>query len=344
MIVPEKIIILSKLHEKINNYSFCGVSERLNEVIENSINNNRWFTKEFIIKAIQSVNQFLNPEKLNRWKLNYSDINKSNIKKVAVIMAGNIPLVGFHDFLCVYITGNKFIGKLSTQDKYLLPFIAQEIIDIAPKEEKYIEFTESRLSEFDAIIATGSNNSSRYFEHYFGKYPHIIRKSRNSIAVLSGKESDEDIRLLMDDIFLYFGLGCRNVSKVFIPCNYDFSRLIKAMDVYKDILLNHNKYMNNYEYYKSIYLLNQISFIDTGFCMIVENIAVSSPISVMYYQQYTSLNQVISYVNENRENIQCIVSADYNISNDVVAFGKSQEPNLWDYSDGIDTIQFLESI
>ena len=344
MIVSEKIIILSSLQKKLTDYIENGTSEKLNDAISNSIQHNKWFTQDFVIKAIRSISYLLSAENLNKWKQSQGQIKSANVNKIAVIMAGNIPLVGFHDFLCVYITGNMFIGKLSTQDKFLLPFIAQEIINIAPEEKKYFEFAETRLPEFDAIIATGSNNSARYFEHYFNRYPHIIRKSRSSIAVLTGNESKEELNLLMDDIFLYFGLGCRNVSKIYVPRNYDFTPLIKAMDGYKDILWNHNKYMNNYEYYKTIFLLNQIPFTDIGYSILQENSAISSPISVLHYEFYDDRTWLNEEINKNREKIQCVVAKEFNLNDTVVSFGKSQKPELWDYADGVNTIQFLNDM
>jgi hypothetical protein len=264
-------------------------------------------------------------------------------KKVAVVMAGNIPLVGFYDFMCVLISGNIFIGKLSSQDKFLLPAIAKELTNIEPSVSKYIVFTEERLPAFVAVIATGSNNSSRYFEYYFGKYPHIIRKNRNSIAILNGKESKEDIDFLADDIFLYFGLGCRNVTKIFVPEGYDFTMLKKALRKYKDCLSMHSKYMNNYDYNKSIFLINQIPHTDLGFCLLKEDVSIASPISVLNYEYYINISDVINSISINRDNIQCLV-AGKTYTNYTVPFGKSQQPELFDYADGVDTMEFLISL
>jgi len=257
-------------------------------------------------------------------------------------MAGNIPLAGFHDFMCVLISGNIFVGKLSSQDKYLLPAIAEELNGIAPSVKESVFFTEERLPPFDAVIATGSNNSSRYFEYYFGKYPHIIRKNRNSVAILNGMESKEELGLLADDIFLYFGLGCRNVTKIFIPEGYDFTMLTKALRKYKDRLSMQSKYMNNYDYNKSIFLINQILHNDLEFCILKEDNSIASPISVLYYEYYRDISDVINYISVNREKIQCLV-AGKTYTNYTVLFGKSQQPELWDYADGVDTMEFLIS-
>ncbi|NTW33020.1 MAG: acyl-CoA reductase, partial [Bacteroidetes bacterium] len=303
--------------------------------------NNPWFPRENIIYSLKAIASSLSKDNLEKWLSPYSDKALSTAsKKVAVIMAGNIPLVGFHDFLSVLISGNIFIGKLSSQDKFLLPALANELIAIEPSIKNNIIFTEGRLPAFDAVIATGSNNSSRYFEYYFGKYPHIIRKSRTSIAIISGKESVEELRSLCDDIFLYFGLGCRNVNKLYIPQNYDFTVLKKAIGTYRDKLFTHNKFMNNYEYNLSVFLINQISHIDTGFCLLKNDASFASPISVINYEYYSDITDVLNNISANREKIQCIVGGK-SYTNDTVTFGKSQQPELWDYADGVNTMKFL---
>ncbi len=196
------------------------------------------------------------------------------------------------------------------------------------------------LKGFDAVIATGSDNSSRYFEYYFGKYPHIIRKNRNSIALLSGNESREDLELLASDVFLYFGLGCRNVTKLYVPAAYNFTALLETFNIYKDRLSMHNKYMNNYEYNKSIFLIDRVAHLDTGFCLLKEDIALASPISVLFYEYYKDTAEVLNNISVKRDKIQCLVAGE-KLTDFTVSFGKSQQPELWDYADGVDTMKFL---
>ncbi|TXD69199.1 acyl-CoA reductase [Aequorivita lipolytica] len=296
-----------------------------------------WFTLENIKFSLNSWGEALSEENLQQWVSNYK-IEETEPKTIAIIMAGNIPLVGFHDFLSVLISGNKVLAKLSSNDKTLLPFIAEHLISIEPKFKGYIEFTEGRLKDFDAVIATGSNNTSRYFDYYFGKYPNIIRKNRNSIAVLAGNETEEDLTKLADDIFRYFGLGCRNVSKIYIPEDYDFEPFFKAMYSWKDIIHNH-KYINNYDYNKAVYLMDSFPLLDNEFMLLKEDSGFSSPISVVFYEKYTSLERLEVELKIQSEKIQCTVSKT-GLQNEV-AFGKAQNPELWDYADGVDTVEFL---
>ncbi|MFA4852055.1 MAG: acyl-CoA reductase [Bacteroidales bacterium] len=345
MLHPEKrILLFAELGNRLLNYLKCGFPVEFEDAISQSCQCNRWFTNENIAFSLNAIAQNLSNKKLERWINPYKgNLSRNYPKKVAVIMAGNIPLVGFHDFMCVLISGNIFIGKLSSQDKYLLPAIAKEVISIEPSLKEFILFTEERLPAFDAVIATGSNNSSRYFEYYFGKYPHIIRKNRNSIAILNGKESKEELDLLADDIFLYFGLGCRNVTKIFVPEGYDFTMLKKALGKYKDVLSMHSKYMNNYDYNKSIFLINQIPHTDVEFCLLKEDVSIASPISVLNYEYYRNISDVINYISVNRDKIQCLVAGE-TYTNYTVPFGKSRQPELWDYADGVDTMEFLISL
>lgn len=301
---------------------------------------NLWFTPENIEFALKETIDSLSEENIVKWIKMYPNIEKNNSsKKIGVISAGNIPLVGFHDFLSVLITGNSYIGKFSSKDDTLLPAIIKILIDIEPEFKNYIQIKENKLSDFDAVIATGSNNSSRYFEYYFGKYPHIFRKNRNSVAVLTGNETEEDLKKLADDIFIYFGLGCRNVSKLFLPENYDLEKIFKACDLYSD-LANHNKYSNNYGYTRSIYLMNNIIFWDNGFMLLTENKQYSSPVSTVYFEHYTDINEVKSKLLFEDEFLQCIVSNDKTIKG-ALNFGQTQKPNLWDYADNVDTMKFL---
>jgi len=307
----------------------------LSDLINNQHLNNPWFTPENVRAAINAIAVELTEENLIRWTSNYTQF-KEEIRavKVGVIMAGNIPLVGFHDFISVLISGNKLIAKTSSKDSELIVYIAEILCSINPEFRSKIEFTDGPLTGFDVVIATGSNNSSRYFEYYFGKYPNIIRKNRNSIAIIDGGESSAELEALGADIFSYFGLGCRNVSKIYIPEGYEFLPLAENWESFS-ACINHQKYANNYDFNKAVYLVNKEYFYDTGYLLMKEESKLSSPVSVLYYEYYKSkyaLKQQIELLNER---IQCIVSRSD------IAFGKAQSPHLWDYADGIDTIEFL---
>ena len=315
---------------------------KFEELIKTIHFTNPWFTEEFIRLAVNSISKSLSREKIENWLKKYPGLYNSNdepLKKIGVILAGNIPLVGLHDFISVLITGNIFKGKLSSKDDKLLVFIADLLIDINKELGNRIFFTENKLTGFEAIIATGSNNSARYFEYYFNKYPNIIRKNRNALAVLTGDETVDELKHLGNDIFSYFGLGCRNVSKLFVPENYNFNDFFKAIEKYNHLFVHH-KYANNYDYNRTVYLLNREHHLDNGFVLLKENEGIASPIGVIYYQFYISLAQVNEYLRINRDKIQCIVSSGNAIAN-AVKPGQAQFPKLWDYADGADTVQFL---
>jgi len=317
--------------------------EQFKNVIRQASLNNEWFTQKNILFSVKSIAENLKKENLNKWLANYPQLqNYKTGKNVAVIMAGNIPLVGFHDLLSILITGHKAVVKLSSKDDVLLKGIAELLFSINPEFKNYIYFTDERLKNFDAVIATGSNNSAQYFEYYFGKYPNIIRKNRNSTAVLTGNETEKELKLLADDIFQYFGLGCRNVSKLYIPDDFDLDRLFKAVYHYKEII-NHNKYANNYTYNRSIYMMNKIDFFENGFLILKEDLGMSSPISVVFYERYHNSDMVKQRLNIDKEQIQCVVS---NIKDlpQRVAFGEAQKPELSDYADNVDTVKFLLSL
>ncbi len=303
---------------------------------------NGWFTQENIRFALKSWGEALSEENLQKWISKYNIESSKALQKdektIAIVMAGNIPLVGLHDFLSVLVTGNKVLAKLSSNDKTLLPFLAEQLIFIEPEFKNYIEFTEGRLNHFDAVIATGSNNTARYFEYYFGKYPNIIRKNRNSVAVLTGNETEVELQKLADDIFRYFGLGCRNVSKIYIPEDYDFEPFFKGMFSWREIIHN-NKYINNYDYNKAVYLMDSFPLLDNEFMLLKEDKGFSSPISVVFYEKYTSKYAVKKKVESESENIQCLVT-NAGLPNEI-PFGKAQTPELWDYADGVDTVDFL---
>ena len=302
--------------------------------------NNGWFTPENILFAVENWSKALNINNINQWleKYNFKEIKPKN---VAIIMAGNIPLVGFHDFISVLISGHNVIVKQSSNDKQLLPYLAKYLISVEPEFKNRITFTEDKLEKFDAVIATGSNNTARYFEYYFKDKPSIIRKNRNSVAILTGNESDEDLKALSEDIFRYYGLGCRNVSKIFVPIDYNFDSFFNAMYDWNPII-NQTKYANNYDYNKAVYLMSDFKILDNGFLMTKEDEGYASPISVVFYEYYDSLDQLKIKLNQDKDLIQCIVSK--NSSENQIPFGKTQKPELWDYADNVDTIGFLLKI
>ena len=254
-------------------------------------------------------------------------------------MAGNIPLVGFHDFICIMMSGHKIVAKLSSDDNRLLPAIASKLIEVEPEFAGQITYSEDKLTNFDAVIATGSNNTSRYFEYYFRNVPHIIRMNRNGVAVLTGSETKEELSLLGEDIFMYFGLGCRSISKVFVPKSYSFEGFFRAIENYKYVA-DHNKYYNNYEYYKSIYLINSVKHFDNGFLLMKEDIGFASPPAVLFYEEYENLKNLNNRLELEKNEIQCIVSHQKDVAG-AISLGCAQKPDLWDYADGVDTIEFM---
>ncbi len=310
----------------------------LQEVVNKTFIYNTWFTKENTNRALQNIaKEFLNKEKVQNWISAYDlEHTTYDSKVIAIVAAGNIPMVAFHDILCVLISGNQLQLKLSEKDKYLLPFIFEKLTEIEPafKDTIYIQF---KLENFDAIIATGSNNTARYFEYYFSKYKNIIRRNRNSIAILTGNETEEDIENLGHDIFDYFGLGCRNVSKIFVPKDFDLMSLKEGLSKHKEVS-QHNQYMNNLDYQRTLYLMNQTPLIDIDFINIVENKSLHSPISCLHVERYENIDEVNNYIIDEKENIQCVIGKDY------LAFGKSQQPGLSDYADNVDTMKFILSL
>ncbi len=309
--------------------------------IEESIKQNPWFNKENILYALHAIGNNLQKGNINQWLSLYPDkeMFSQTPQKIAVIMAGNIPIVGFHDFLSILMTGNRVLAKLSSNDQFLFPAIAELLLEIEPSFKDYIELTTQKVSGFDAIIATGSDNTSRYFEYYFGKYPHIIRKNRNSVAILNGKEDEKKLSDLSDDIFLYYGLGCRNVSKLFVPEGYDFASLLKVSQKYSSFS-EFSKFRNNYDYRKTVCLMNNIPFMDGGFFILQENEAFSSPLSVLHFEYYRNMKDVVQQIEFNKDKLQCVVSESTDIY-DRIPMGESQKPQLWDYADHVDTLLFL---
>lgn len=301
---------------------------------------NGWFTVENVLYACEGWHKSLTEKKLKNFTNN---IDFKNIipKNIAVVMAGNIPLVGFHDLLSVLISGHSAIVKQSSNDKHLLPILAKYLEYVSNDFKNKINFCEGKLEGFDAVIATGSDNTARYFDHYFGKYPSIIRKSRNSVAVLTGNETQEELSNLSDDIFTYFGLGCRSISKIYIPTNYNFDSLFNAVFKHKDII-NNAKYANNYDYNKAVYLMSLFDLLENGFLMLKEDSSYSSPISSLFYEKYEDLEKLKKQLITDSDFIQCIVSKGF-VDNEV-DFGETQKPKLTDFADGINTLVFLSSL
>ena len=339
---------MSELKDRIKKleklgYFFSNISEvdsrydTFFEAIDRAQIQNVWFQKKACITAIQSWGSALQPDKIARWESNYPRKDNHNPKTIAVIMAGNIPLVGLHDLISIWISGNRALVKCATKDSILIPFI----VGIDPLFQSLTSFTDGQLEGFDAVIATGSNNAARYFDYYFSKYPHIIRKNKNGIAVLNGSETQEDLENLGKDILQYYGLGCRNVSKLYLSKGFDLDLVFGGLYPYAHVI-EMNKYANNYDYNKAVYLMSEFDFLENGFFMLREYKAISSPIATGHYEFYETLGPLKSHLLEQRENIQCIVSK-ANIEG-AIPFGQAQNPQLWDYADGVDTIEFLKGL
>lgn len=308
----------------------------LEQIIKLSNQQNQWFTEENIDASLTYWASKLNLVELNSWLKPYYFTATSD-KTVAIIMAGNIPLVGFHDLLCVLCAGFKVQIKRSSNDRTLLPFLISVLVEKYPELKMRIEFVE-RLKNFDLVIATGSDNTARYFEYYFKEKPHIIRKNRHSLAVLKGDETPEMLQNLGKDIFTYFGLGCRNVSKIFVPKAYQFNFFFDAIQSYER-LIHHHKYNNNYTYNRTVYLLNNETFLDNGFLILKNDLSTSSPLATVFYEAYDDLETLKTQLKQAEANIQCVVSEGF-IEGEI-AFGQTQNPSLNDYADGIDTMLFL---
>ncbi|MEO6684491.1 MAG: acyl-CoA reductase [Dyadobacter sp.] len=313
----------------------------LQELAISANRKNNWFTPVNVLGSLNAIaDRFLSKDNLTAWVSQYPEPATS--QKIGVIMAGNIPAVGFHDVLCVLISGHKLLAKPSSDDPVLIPALLEKLIEIEPAFDDYIFFVE-RLNDSDAYIATGSDNTARYFHYYFSKKPNIIRKNRTSLAVITGNESIDELHALGKDILQYFGLGCRNVSKLYVPEGYDFTKFFESIQSFDQLCLNHHKYFNNYEYNKSILLVNRVLHYDNGFLMLTESPAMVSPISVVHYETYKNLESMKGYLEENSEKIQCIVGDSYHIPN-AIPFGHTQEPELSDYADSVDTMAFLTSL
>lgn len=323
----------------LRNYLDYIVKNELDDLLLGCSRENAWFTKESIQLSIEGIVFMLTGNKIEKWVSSYSISNELSHKKVGLVLAGNLPLVGFHDLICVYLTGHSSLIKVSHQDEYLIKRVVEKIKELDSSAQ--LEIVE-KLAGMDAVIATGSDNSARYFEYYFGKYPHIIRKNRTSIAILNGDETENELIDLGKDVLQFFGLGCRNVSKLLIPEGYDLVRLGDLWTTYSAIG-NHHKFANNYDYNKSIYLINRIDHLDYGYLLLKKDEGLVSPISVLFYEFYSDEQNAVSNYEANKDKIQCVVSS-MDIIQDKVTFGQAQKPELWDYADGVDTVAFLVGV
>jgi len=336
MTLPERLAAFVSLGENLKNLN----PEQKQDLFHRARNVNSWFDERNVTYALNGIISLLDKQNLEDWLFVYH-LEPKSLKKVGVIMAGNIPLVGFHDFLCVLISGHQLYAKLSSEDNILMKLVAQLLIQIEPRFAEQIHFVEM-LKDADAFIATGSDNTARYFEFYFSKKPHIIRRNRTSLGILGGDETPDDFRALGEDIFRYYGLGCRNVSKLYVPAGYSFTPFYDAIEPFKYIL-EHNKYQNNYDYNKSILLVNRSPHLDNGFLLMSENDSLVSPISVLFYQQYTGPSHLKQLLDEVKDKTQATVSAKGWYHNSI-PFGQAQCPAVWDYADGVDTLAFLADL
>lgn len=331
------------IEKRIKAFAELGNALKTSDIIKSAaaecVIKNPWFITKNVEYSINALADNLTEDNLRKWTEKYN-ITTASPRTIAVIMAGNIPLVGFHDFLCVLMSGHRILCKLSSNDNVLLPAIAKVLTSIDKEFDSLITFVEGKINNFDAVIATGSNNTSRYFDYYFGKYPHIIRHNRNSIAILSGEENQQKLECLCDDIFLHFGLGCRSVNKLYIPRNYNFDNLIAAGKKY-EYLFDHHIYKSNLDYHKALLLLNNVPFVDGVFWMLKEDTSMYSPVSIINFEYYDDINEVKTFIKNNEDNIQCVVAD--GIDN-AIAFGEAQKPSLTDYADGVDTMEWLANI
>lgn len=342
MNVERRIRAFAKLGERICN----DISSRQESLLSKSIRQagiiNPWFVESNVVNALKSIaEQWLNYTTLSNWinRYNQQPLCSLNPKNIGVVMAGNIPLVGFHDLLCVLMSGNRFVGKFSSKDSCLMLAITQMLIEIEPEFAGFISIVEGNLKNFDAVIATGSDSTSKYFDYYFRNVPSIIRKHRNSVGIIVGDETSDEYKLLSDDIFTYFGLGCRSVSKVFVPKGFNLVNMLDCFAPWGH-LINHNKYANNYEYSRAMFAMNQVKHLDTGFLLVAESEQIESPVGVLFYHEYDSLSSVGEYLAVNSNKIQCVVGRS-GICKNEIPFGTAQKPKINDYADGIDTIEFL---
>ncbi len=331
MNINDRVKVFQTLRERLETLT----EKELAALTRGALQSNGWFTKNNVKEALVGIIYMLQEEKLSKWLENY-ELKEPVPKIVGIIMAGNIPLVGFHDLLCVLIVGHSATIKPSSSDAFLVHTIVQWIYEIESGFKKKIEIRD-QLGKTDAVIATGSDSTARHFEYYFKHIPHIIRKNRTSVAIISGEETPEDLGNLGKDIFSYFGLGCRNISKIFIPEGYDLTTMFPYFESFKNVM-DHHKYRNNYDYHKAIYLVNKTPHLDTGFLLVTSTDDLVSPISALYHQQYDSLENLKKMQDQQKNKIQCKIGKEH------TPFGYSQRPELWDYADNVDVIEFLSNL
>ncbi|GCD77299.1 acyl-CoA reductase [Thermaurantimonas aggregans] len=326
----------NKLNKLVKDYQNQNLSSEVKELIQKASAINPWFTSENIWYGLSYWASMLNEENLERWLDNYQK-ELTSIKNVGIITAGNIPFVGIHDLLCVYLSGHNAVLKTSSDDPVLTKWMISMLAEIDRSVAERFRFVE-RIESIDAVIATGSNNSARYFEYYFGKYPNIIRKNRNSIAIVTVDTTDDQLRRLADDVFQYFGLGCRSVSKLYLPEGFDLQRIFGAFYDWRHII-QHHRYASNYDYNRVVYLMSKEPILENGFFILRQNQALATPVSVVHYEYYSSYDVLASTIHQLREQIQCIVGAEKSLCTD--DYGRAQWPAIDSYADGVDTMQFL---
>jgi hypothetical protein len=341
MNLSERIVAFAKVGAFIKRHfdkspeaSEHALHQGLDQVITVSEIYNHWFIPKFVNLAIENIGSFLTESELSKFAQEYKG---NSPKTVALVCAGNIPLVCFHDVMCVLLSGHKAVLKLSSDDKVLPPFFLKLLTHYEPRFEERIFFAEGKLSNFDAVIATGSNNTASHLHYYFGKYPNIIRKNRSSLAIITGNESTEDLQELGKDIFFYFGLGCRNVNKLMVPAGYDFSKFFEAI-VDFGYVVNHNKYGNNYDYHRALFLLESIPFLDNNFVMIRENAQLHSPVGVIHYSYDSNAEELNKELETLKNELQCVVGKGF------IPFGYSQSPVITDFADNVNTLDFLVNL
>ncbi|WP_210516252.1 aldehyde dehydrogenase family protein [Hymenobacter terricola] len=315
-------------------------ADELTTLAARARNQNAWFDEPSVTAAVAGIAHLLAEEPLRRWAARYPP-EPTTVHRIGVVMAGNIPLVGFHDMLCVLLSGHVLQAKLSASDTVLMTWAIEGLTRLEPRFADFIQVL-PRLNEAEAFVATGSDNTARYFEFYFGKKPHLIRRNRTSVAVLTGQETSAELALLGPDIFQYYGLGCRNVSKLFVPEGYDFVPLLDALQVCEGVL-NHHKYNNNYDYNKSILLVNRVPHFDNGFFLITRDPKLVSPISMVYYAEYTSEIDLVDQLTDVAAQTQCVVSAGGRFAGSM-PFGQAQSPGVAEYADRVDTMEFLAQL
>lgn len=329
----------------IQNYSYTEGFEaqnridKLRDLAENSHRYNSWFTPENIFFALEQWGGVLQKKEIEEWLSHYNLPVKSP-KTIGLVTAGNLPLVGFHDFMCVLLSGHYLLIKNSSQDTGLMNLVSEVLFTLEPDLKKRVRFTK-QLEKFDALIVTGSDHTANYFNYHFKDKPTLIRKNRTSVALLQGDESQEELYGLGNDILRYFGRGCRSVSKLFLPKNYPLETLFSGLRTHKSVIEN-PKYASNYRYYKSIYHLKKIHYKENGFVLFKEDKALFSPLSVVFYEYYDHLEEIKKYLKNQKDNLQCIVGR--KICSKTIPFGKTQLPKLTDYADGVDTLNFLEGL